>query len=103
MADMEETVAIGADGGDLTVTITEVDRSGGSTDCHLHIPHSEPGHQLAMLIGSIPGVERGLLDQIRTECDKIDANFREIERWATYYIENCCCMGVLTLSFTGGT
>ena len=90
-------------GGDLEVVITLHDHEGGSTNCDLHIPHPDAGAQLASLIGSIPGVDQGLIRAIREQCSRIDDNTKAIEDWATYYIRNCCCVESVDLIFTGGT
>lgn len=103
MAVLEDTVNIADGGGDVTLTVTLDSHEGGSTECDLHIPHPDAGAQLAKLIGTIPGVERGLLNAITRECERIDANFNAVEDWVTYYIRNCCCVESIDLSFTGGT
>lgn len=100
---VEDSVAIGADGGTLDISIGLHTHEGGSTNCDLHIPHPDAGEKLAALISQIPGVEPGLARAIREQGSRIDDNYKAIEDWATYYIRNCCCVETVTLTFTGGT
>lgn len=79
------SVDITAGGGELEVT--PVDLSGGSSECHLHIPHKSAGAELVQALKDAgvggPAIESALR--------KMDENWQVIERHWAYYIAHCRC------------
>lgn len=80
-----------------TLTVLPVDLSGGSSECHLHIPHKDAGKELIEALAAA-GIQSA---SITAALRKMDENWTVIERHWAYYVAHCRCR--CRGSATGGT
>lgn len=73
-----------------TLPDNTVDDGPGHTLCDLFIP-DKAGSDLAAAIGSLPNLTKDQKDALDAAFRKLDANFAEMERWASYFFRNCVC------------